>query len=70
MDDLAAGGLSHYIPDILEAHAEMILRALLALPLATAMGALLAFRPRRRGTRRARRRSSRRRSSSPSSARW
>src|SRR5215216_4960611 len=49
MDELPPG-LSHYIPDILEAHAEMILRALLALPLATAMGALLAFRPRRRGT--------------------
>jgi hypothetical protein len=49
MDELPPA-LSHYIPDILEAHAEMILRALLALPLATAMGALLAFRPRRRGT--------------------
>src|ERR671926_1799822 len=36
--------------DILQAHAEMIMRALIALPLATAMGALLAFRPRRRGT--------------------
>jgi hypothetical protein len=43
-------GLSHYIPDILQSHAEMILRALLSLPIATAMGALLAFRPRRRGT--------------------
>jgi len=49
MDELPPG-LSQYVPDILEAHAEMILRALLALPLATAMGALLAFRPRRRGT--------------------
>lgn len=49
MDELPAT-LSHYIPDLLEAHAEMILRALLSLPLATAMGALLAFRPRRRGT--------------------
>jgi uncharacterized membrane protein YhiD involved in acid resistance len=36
--------------DILQAHSEMIVRALIALPLATAMGALLAFRPRRRGT--------------------
>jgi hypothetical protein len=35
---------------MLQQHAEMILRALIALPLATAMGALLAFRPRRRGT--------------------
>jgi hypothetical protein len=42
--------LSHYVPDILESHAEMILRAVLALPIATAMGALLAFRPRRSGT--------------------
>ncbi len=42
--------LSHYIPDVLEVHAAMIARSLLALPLATAMGALLAFRPRRRGT--------------------
>lgn len=49
MDELPPA-LSHYIPDILEVHAEMILRALLSLPLATAMGALLAFRPRRRGT--------------------
>lgn len=38
------------VPEILESHAEMIGRAVLALPLATAMGALLAFRPRRRGT--------------------
>jgi hypothetical protein len=36
--------------DILQAHAEMFVHALIALPLATAMGALLAFRPRRRGT--------------------
>jgi len=43
-------GLTQYIPDILESHAEMILRGLLALPVATALGALLAFRPRRRGT--------------------
>ena len=35
---------------MLQAHTEMIVRALIALPLATAMGALLAFRPRRRGT--------------------
>ena len=41
---------SRYIPDIFEAHAAMVARALLALPLATALGALLAFRPRRRGT--------------------
>jgi len=35
---------------MLQAHSEMIVRALIALPLATAMGAVLAFRPRRRGT--------------------
>lgn len=49
MDQVPAW-LTPYIPDILESHAAMILRALLALPIATAMGALLAFRPRRRGT--------------------
>jgi hypothetical protein len=49
MDELPSV-LTRYVPDILEAHAAMILRALLALPVATAMGALLAFRPRRRGT--------------------
>jgi len=49
MDELPSA-LTRYVPDILEAHAAMILRALLALPVATAMGALLAFRPRRRGT--------------------
>ena len=49
MDQLPAA-LTRFVPDILEAHAAMILRALLALPIATAIGALLAFRPRRRGT--------------------
>jgi uncharacterized membrane protein YhiD involved in acid resistance len=49
MDELPAA-LTKYVPDILEAHASMILRAVLALPIATAIGALLAFRPRRRGT--------------------
>ncbi len=41
---------TQYIPDILEGHAEMIFRALIALPVATLLGAILAFRPRRRGT--------------------
>jgi len=49
MDELPSA-LTRYIPDILETHAAMILRAVLALPIAVAMGALLAFRPRRRGT--------------------
>jgi hypothetical protein len=42
--------LSRYIPDILEGHAAMVARAVIALPLATVLGAALAFRPRRRGT--------------------
>jgi uncharacterized membrane protein YhiD involved in acid resistance len=41
---------SQYIPDLLETHADMVVRALLALPLAALCGAALAFRPRRRGT--------------------
>jgi hypothetical protein len=49
MDQLPAS-LSAHIPDMLQSHIAMILRALLALPIATAMGALLAFRPRRSGT--------------------
>src|SRR5690242_20291194 len=36
--------------DILQAHWAMIVRAAFALPLATAMGATLALRPRRPGT--------------------
>lgn len=43
-------GFSQYIPDLLEGHAAMMLRALIALPFATVLGAILAFRPRRRGT--------------------
>lgn len=42
--------LSAYVPDLLEAHAQMVARGLLCLPLAAALGAALAFRPRRRGT--------------------
>jgi hypothetical protein len=41
---------TQYIPDVLETHAMMVANALLTLPFATAMGAALAFRPRRRGT--------------------
>src|SRR5688572_30172946 len=41
---------TQYIPDVLEAHAGMVLRALVALPFSATLGALLAFRPRRRGT--------------------
>jgi uncharacterized membrane protein YhiD involved in acid resistance len=50
MDDALPPALMQYVPSILQAHAAMIARALVALPLATALGALLAFRPRRRGT--------------------
>lgn len=42
--------LTQYIPDVLEDHAAMVMRAFLALPLAAVLGAALAFRPRRRGT--------------------
>ena len=38
------------MPEILISQAQMVLRALLTLPLAAGLGALLAFRPRRRGT--------------------
>jgi hypothetical protein len=41
---------TQYIPDILESHAAMVARAVLALPLAALLGGVLAFRPRRRGT--------------------
>ena len=41
---------SQYIPDILEAHAAMVVRAFLALPVAALLGAALAFRPKARGT--------------------
>ena len=43
-------GLTQYIPDLLEGHAAMVLRAVVSLPVATILGAALAFRPRRRGT--------------------
>jgi hypothetical protein len=38
------------MPEILIAQAQIVVQALLALPLAAGLGALLAFRPRRRGT--------------------
>src|SRR5262245_30863259 len=38
------------LPQVLESHFDMVERAVLALPVATALGAALAFRPRRRGT--------------------
>ena len=41
---------SAYIPDVLEPHAAMVVRAALALPFAAVLGAMLAFRPRARGT--------------------
>jgi hypothetical protein len=41
---------TQYIPDVLEAHAAMVVRAFLALPFAAFLGGVLAFRPRRRGT--------------------
>jgi hypothetical protein len=38
------------IPQVLTSHFDMVERAVLALPIATVLGAALAFRPRRRGT--------------------
>ena len=38
------------MPELLIAQAQPVIKALLALPLAAGLGALLAFRPRRRGT--------------------
>jgi hypothetical protein len=42
--------LTQTLPQVLESHFDMVERAVLALPIATALGAALAFRPRRRGT--------------------
>ena len=41
---------SQLVSDLMQGHLEMMSRALVALPFATALGAALAFRPRRRGT--------------------
>jgi len=49
-DEAVVRLISAWVPDVLEMQAKDILKALLSLPLATALGALLAFRPRRRGT--------------------
>jgi MgtC family len=51
VDDAALRqAISSFVPDFLETHAASIVHALLALPFAAVLGALLAFRPRRRGT--------------------
>ena len=50
LDQTVSPDLSRFVPDVLEAHAEMFVRALLALPVAATLGAALAFRPKRRGT--------------------
>ena len=49
-DEAVVRLISAWVPDVLEMQAKDILKALLSLPLATALGALLAFRARRRGT--------------------
>jgi uncharacterized membrane protein YhiD involved in acid resistance len=41
---------SDNIPQLLEVHAAMVARSLISLPVAAALGAALAFRPRRQGT--------------------
>ena len=50
LDQSVSPEISRFVPDMLEAHAEMVVRALLALPVAATLGAALAFRPKRRGT--------------------
>jgi hypothetical protein len=51
MDEAAIGAaVAGVMPEFLRTHAAAVLQALVALPLATALGAILAFRPRRRGT--------------------
>jgi hypothetical protein len=47
---MSADALQAWVPDALAMHMGDILRALVSLPLATVLGAMLAFRPRRRGT--------------------
>jgi hypothetical protein len=42
--------LSPYLPDLLESHADMVVRAMLSMPFAAVCGTILAFRPRARGT--------------------
>src|SRR6478735_1017428 len=42
--------LPAWIPETLTTHWTDLLKALVSLPLATVLGAMLAFRPRRRGT--------------------
>jgi len=42
--------LAQSVPQLLQSHFDMVERAVIALPVATALGAMLAFRPRRRGT--------------------
>jgi len=42
--------LAASLPELIATHAEMVARAVVALPLAAGLGAALAFRPRRRGT--------------------
>jgi uncharacterized membrane protein YhiD involved in acid resistance len=49
-DQSISPAISHYVPDFLETHAEMVVRSMLSLPIAAALGAALAFRPKRRGT--------------------
>lgn len=50
LDQSISPELSRLVPDLLETQAETVVRALLALPVAAALGAALAFRPKRRGT--------------------
>jgi uncharacterized membrane protein YhiD involved in acid resistance len=49
-EEALRSAISSWVPDLLEMHAADIIQALISLPLATLLGAMLAFRPRRRGT--------------------
>jgi uncharacterized membrane protein YhiD involved in acid resistance len=49
-DGSIAGAIAAYMPEFLRTHAAAVLHAVVAMPLATLLGAVLAFRPRRRGT--------------------
>ncbi len=50
MFDQVPREFSDNIPQLFEVHAAMIARSLISLPVAAALGAALAFRPRRQGT--------------------
>jgi hypothetical protein len=50
MNEATLDTMASYLPEFLRTHADAVLQAAIAMPLAAALGAILAFRPRRRGT--------------------